>query len=89
MLLAIEVFMGMSSDAFCGIKTFSVTDDRKVAQLRKLEMISHSLGSKVKAVYEIQNTTPRHGQMIFLANMDEGGRINLEKSRLRATASGP
>lgn len=89
MLLAIEPFLGISSDEFYGIKTFSVTDDRKVAQLRKLEMISHSLGSKVKAVYEIQNTTPRHGQMIFLANMDENGRINLEKSRLRATASGP
>jgi hypothetical protein len=73
MLLALEVFLGIPSHEFYGLKTFSVKDNRKIAQLRKLERFAHdhSPGPKVKAVYKVQKKTLRHEQMLRLAELDE------------------
>jgi hypothetical protein len=88
LLLALEFFLIRQSDEFYGLKTFSVKDNRKVAQLIKLEIIAHSLGSNVQAEYELHQKMPPHGQMQFLARLDEHAQMAFEKSRLNATASG-
>jgi hypothetical protein len=89
LLLKLNFFLSRQSDEFYGLKTFSVKDNRKVAQLIRLEIIAHSLGSNLKAEYKLHKKMPPHKQMLLLVSMDGRAQMNFKKSRLSATASGP